>query len=291
MSVVWGRGPASFFGTWTSSRPSTIVEKTALHPLATLGNLIENQLTWHAYFWTVHSCPLSSLSILRPGPHCLNHCAFVTPGYFIFSLIHLAAQGLSCGRRDLWSVLWHAGSLVATCGIQFPDQGLNPSPLLWECGVLAQWTTREVPQTILYLVSGWTLKRNNTVLMPPSDEMRASLVGIQTTRGTHLLSEPSPLLQGHFVVHKDTEDLVRYLYTRVSFPRTWGLMKTLAFQVCQTGSTGNSCSAGWVFNRPWNWTAGCCQLASAFLRGWIFWHPGSPLPTKSCCAVSFRGRR
>ena len=56
--------------------------------------------------------------------------------------------------------------------------------------------------------------------MPPSDEMRASLVGIQTTRGTHLLSEPSPLLQGHFVVHKDTEDLVRYLYTRVSFPRT-----------------------------------------------------------------------
>lgn len=48
------------------------------------------------------------------------------------------------------------------------------------------------------------LKRNDTVLMPPGDEIRVSLVGIQTTQGTHLLSEPSPLPQGHFVVHKDT---------------------------------------------------------------------------------------
>lgn len=40
--------------------------------------------------------------------------------------------------------------------------------------------------------------------MPPGDEVRASLVGIQTTQRTHLLSEPSPLPQGHFVVHKDT---------------------------------------------------------------------------------------
>lgn len=63
------------------------------------------------------------------------------------------------------------------------------------------------------------LKRNDTVLMPPGNEMRVSLVGIQTTQGTHLLSEPSPLLQGHFVVHKDAEDLVRYLRKRGSFPR------------------------------------------------------------------------
>ena len=27
--------------------------------------------------------------------------------------------------------------LVKACGIQFPDQGWNPSPLSWECGVLA----------------------------------------------------------------------------------------------------------------------------------------------------------
>ena len=55
-------------------------------------------------------------------------------------------------------MLWHAGSLVATCGIQFPDQGLNPGPLLWERGVLAHWTTREVPQIILYLVLGVDVK-------------------------------------------------------------------------------------------------------------------------------------
>ena len=31
------------------------------------------------------------------------------------------------------SQLWHAGLAVA-CGIQFPDQGLNPGPLRRECG-------------------------------------------------------------------------------------------------------------------------------------------------------------
>ena len=33
--------------------------------------------------------------------------------------------------------LWLSQVLVAACGIQFPDQGLNPSPLHWELGVLA----------------------------------------------------------------------------------------------------------------------------------------------------------
>ena len=35
------------------------------------------------------------------------------------------------------SWLWHAGSLVAACGIEFPDLALNPGPLHWEHGVLA----------------------------------------------------------------------------------------------------------------------------------------------------------
>ena len=51
---------------------------------------------------------------------------------------------LSCGMWDLQPSLWHAGSLVAackmlvaTCGIQFPDQGSNLEPLLLELGVSA----------------------------------------------------------------------------------------------------------------------------------------------------------
>jgi len=36
-------------------------------------------------------------------------------------------------------------ALVVACGIWFPDQELNPGPLHWERGVLASWTTREVP--------------------------------------------------------------------------------------------------------------------------------------------------
>ena len=55
---------------------------------------------------------------------------------------NLAAPCLGCGRwdRDLCSMqdlqLQHANSTVA-CGIYFPDQGSNPSPLRWELGVLA----------------------------------------------------------------------------------------------------------------------------------------------------------
>ena len=51
---------------------------------------------------------------------------------------------LSCGTWDRQPSLWHARSLVAACkmlvaayGIQFPDQGSNLDPLLWELGVLA----------------------------------------------------------------------------------------------------------------------------------------------------------
>ena len=31
----------------------------------------------------------------------------------------------------------HTGCIVVACGIQFSDQGSNPGPLHWECGVLA----------------------------------------------------------------------------------------------------------------------------------------------------------
>ena len=35
------------------------------------------------------------------------------------------------------SQVGYMGSLVAACGIQFTNQGLNPGPLHWECRVLA----------------------------------------------------------------------------------------------------------------------------------------------------------
>jgi len=46
--------------------------------------------------------------------------------------------------------------IVAACGIQFPDQGLNLGPLHWELGV-NHWTTKEVTPKRLFegiLVSG-----------------------------------------------------------------------------------------------------------------------------------------
>ena len=45
--------------------------------------------------------------------------------------------------------VWLKWVLVAACGIYYPDQVLNPGPLLWEQRVSGHWTTREAPPNIL----------------------------------------------------------------------------------------------------------------------------------------------
>ena len=59
---------------------------------------------------------------------------------FIYLFI-LAALDLSCGIWALSYGMWALNcgmwtQLLHACGIQFSDQGLNPSPLHWELGVL-----------------------------------------------------------------------------------------------------------------------------------------------------------
>ena len=71
--------------------------------------------------------------------------SFIT---YLFLVIYLASPGLSCSMQDLPSSLRHAGSLVAACGIWFPDQGSNPDALGWGHRALA---TREVPVIVLSL--------------------------------------------------------------------------------------------------------------------------------------------
>ena len=68
-------------------------------------------------------------------PDCGWHCAKkFTPTIISFN-IHLKIFIYLFGCAE--SLLQHAGSLAVTCGIQFPDQGSNPSLLHWESGVLA----------------------------------------------------------------------------------------------------------------------------------------------------------
>ena len=55
----------------------------------------------------------------------------------IYLFTSLAALGLSYSTWDLKSSLWPKESLVAACGILFPEQGLNPGALHWEHGVLS----------------------------------------------------------------------------------------------------------------------------------------------------------
>ena len=72
------------------------------------------------------------------------------------------------------SQVGYMGSLVAACGIQFTNQGLNPGPLHWECRVLAtgppgKSLTQDFfsPQTIndwgswLHLRCPWGQSRKN----------------------------------------------------------------------------------------------------------------------------------
>jgi len=49
-----------------------------------------------------------------------------------------------------WVLVLTFELLVAACGIQFLDQGLNPGCLHWERGVFSHWVTREVPCLIIF---------------------------------------------------------------------------------------------------------------------------------------------
>ena len=70
------------------------------------------------------------------------------PYLFFFQLIYLAVPSHSCGMRDSWSSLKHAGYLTVACGILFPDQGSNLDPLHWEFRVLA---SRKVLHSYIFI--------------------------------------------------------------------------------------------------------------------------------------------
>ena len=87
------------------------------------------------------------ITMLRNGEQG-NSKGLWVPGH-AFLIFKIQIYLLDCIRSQLWhrgsSVsMQYVGSLVAACeilvalcGIQFPNQGLNPCPLIWEHGVLA----------------------------------------------------------------------------------------------------------------------------------------------------------
>ena len=82
--------------------------------------------------------------------------------YFLI-FIYLALLGLSCGTGELqWQ---HVGSLVAACelliaacGIQFPDQGLNLGPLHWELRVVTTGPLGKSQNMLLKLIFPVTIQ-------------------------------------------------------------------------------------------------------------------------------------
>ena len=65
---------------------------------------------------------------------------------FFFLFVYLAA--LSGGTQGLLFVTCELS--VPASGIWFPDQGLNPGPLHWECGVLASGPPGKCPEFSFY---------------------------------------------------------------------------------------------------------------------------------------------
>ena len=74
------------------------------------------------------------------SPFVVNQSFFLFLIYiYLFIWLHwvlVVVRGIFVAAHE-GSSLRHAGSLVAACGIWFPDQGSNLGPLHWERGVLA----------------------------------------------------------------------------------------------------------------------------------------------------------
>ena len=84
--------------------------------------------------------------------------------------IYLAAPGLSCSLRDLWSWLWHAGIfLVVACWDLVLWPRIKPRPPALQAWSLRQWTTREVPivhHIWLFLLSLFSIRCQDPTFLP-----------------------------------------------------------------------------------------------------------------------------
>ena len=67
------------------------------------------------------------------------------PGLVWFSFFHFGGSTLTSSVVVAVNIILFLGHASQHVGFYFPDQGLNPGPLRWECEVLSHWTTRESP--------------------------------------------------------------------------------------------------------------------------------------------------
>ena len=91
--------------------------------------------------WQVYKTQKISAILQKSNSVQVLTCLFFSVYFysFIYFQHQILVVGLSCVTPTwLWDLLFTAcGSLVAACGIQFPDQEPNLGPLHWELGVLA----------------------------------------------------------------------------------------------------------------------------------------------------------
>ena len=78
-----------------------------------------------------------------------------------------AAPGLSCALSVFHLACGMLDVSVAACGIYFSDQGLNPGPLHWECGVSASGLP-EVLETLSSVCHSRMLLCTEEILFPPT---------------------------------------------------------------------------------------------------------------------------
>ena len=98
-------------------------------PLKTSDSFVCSGIS-HVELFSLHYLYLLCSEWLFWVTFLLLHISVVWFLFCFFCFFVLASLDLSCGTKDI-------GSLVATYGIQFPDQGSNLGTLHWESGVLA----------------------------------------------------------------------------------------------------------------------------------------------------------
>ena len=93
-----------------------------------------------------------------------------------FSVVARGISDFCCSMQDL---------LVAACGIQFPDQGLNPSPSALGAWSLGHWNTREAAVQFLSFYARHT---SDVRIMCEDVEDEPELCSLTDLGSSHLIS-------------------------------------------------------------------------------------------------------
>ena len=95
------------------------------------------------------------------------------------------------------SSLQHAGSLLVACGVYFPEWGSNPSPLHWQCGVLATGPPGKSHPSPSFFSNSLSLMNHFTLVTAPNMSNKFGLPRTVLVSAFEVLLSRKVLILGH----------------------------------------------------------------------------------------------